>query len=44
MVIILLTFSGLYDGYAKDAYEISKKHAASFGKLLVQNIDGGSFR
>ena len=40
MVIILLTFSGLYDGYAKDAYEISKKHAASFGKLLVQNKDG----
>ena len=40
MVILLLFFGGTLQGFAQDSNELSKEHASSFGRLLIQNKDG----
>ncbi|NJN27124.1 MAG: cytochrome c biogenesis protein CcsA [Cyclobacteriaceae bacterium] len=39
-MVLLLTSVAAFPVLAKDANEISKAHAAAFGKLLIQNKDG----
>ena len=40
IIVLLLSFSGPFQAFAKDASGIDKEHAAFFGTLLVQNKDG----
>jgi cytochrome c-type biogenesis protein CcsB len=40
VLLMLLCFAGSYSSFAKDDNEISREHAAEFGKVLVQNKDG----
>ena len=40
IIVLLVTFFGSFESLAQDQNKLSKEHAKSFGKLLIQNKDG----
>ena len=40
IIVLFVTFFGSFESLAQDQNKLSKEHAKSFGKLLIQNKDG----